>query len=339
MSISRYPYMSARWRQYYETQIDVLFAELASTHGNLLAMKYLSRASFISQKYVLAGMLFAAFNLVGQSASAQSVTPGVKPVRAPCGAGMVRHFAPRNSPEPAVRGGIVAANLTQIDIRRGQLKIDFAGHSTFVITSAAGVRVITDYNDNHRAPVLPDIATMSAVHRNHNTDNIEPVVTHALRGWNDGTGKPRHDVTLRDVRVYSLSVNDGSAAPFARWDSSIFVIDSNGLCVAHLGLLAHVLDNMTLARLGRVDVLLVPIDMRVSQSFEETVKNIQLINPRIVVPMHFFSEFTLGEFLGGIKKHFPVRRDNDGAIIVEKSTLPEKTEILYMVPPHLQNPL
>ena len=115
--------------------------------------------------------------------------------------------------------------------------------------------------------------------------------------------------------------------------TSVFVIESHGLCVAHLGLLGHVLEPRTLAMIGRIDVLLTPIDRRVTQSFAEIIQNIKVINPKVVVPMHYNAEATVESFLSAAKAYFPVRRPATGTYLARKSSLPENTEIHFLVPP------
>src|SRR5580704_7595233 len=41
------------------------------------------------------------------------------------------------------------------------VSITFLGHASFLIESPGGVRIVTDYNDAIRAPVTPDIVTMT----------------------------------------------------------------------------------------------------------------------------------------------------------------------------------
>ncbi len=247
-----------------------------------------------------------------------------QPARLPCGAGLVQHLSPKPKLFKA------AYSLTQL--RAGQLRIEFNGHSTFQITSPGGVKVATDYNAFYRAKVLPDIAAMSAWHGNHNTSDIEPSITYALRGWDTGAGTPSHDVRIKDLRVYSMAVNTGTADGY-RYPTSIFVIESHGICIAHLGLLGHVIAPPLAARMGRIDILLTPIDQRVTQSFEEIIHNIRVVNPKIVVPMHYNSEATVAGFLSVAKKFFPVTRPATSTYLANKSTLPKKTEIHFLLPP------
>ena len=69
------------------------------------------------------------------------------------------------------------------------------------------------------------------------------------------------------------------------------------LCVAHLGQLHHVLDRGRLGDLGRIDVLLVPVDGAYTMSQPEMAEVIQQITAPLVIPMHYFGSSTLGRFL------------------------------------------
>jgi len=269
--------------------------------------------------------LFVVAGLVVLSQPVQAQAPKLKPLRLPCGAGLV---------EQRLEPRLIPAAFRLADVTAGQLRIEFAGHSTFLITSPQGVKVATDYNEYYRAKVLPDIATMSGWHHNHTTDNIQPSITHALKGWDTGSGLPWHDVRIKDLRVYAVPANIEQDGIGFRFPTAVFVVQSQGLCVVHLGLLGHVLEPGTVAKIGRIDILMVPIDQRVTLSLAETIHNIKVINPKIVVPMHYNSKYTVEEFLSAAKAHFPVRRPNSGTLIVQKSTLPQKTEIHFLLPPY-----
>lgn len=61
-------------------------------------------------------------------------------------------------------------------------------------------------------------------------------------------------------------------------------------------------------RMGRIDVFLTPIDQRVTQSFEQIIHNIRVVNPKIVLPMHDNSEETVEGILSAANKFFAVGR-------------------------------
>ena len=256
----------------------------------------------------------------------QSNTP--KPVRAPCGAGFVHNQQFQPSTNPLLH----KASFQLADVQAGALRLSFIGHASFLIESPQGVKVITDYNDYYRAKVLPDIATMNINRGNHSTDTVEPGIKYALRGWDIGNGIPRYDIAYKDVRVYNLPTNlQDFGSSFSNF-SSMFIVQSGGICVGHMGHLKHILDTKAFAKIGRIDVLLVPIDRRVTQSIEELIHNIKGIRPRMIVPMHFNAMFAAEEFLMQIRGIFPVKRTTKSSIILSRATLPRNTEVLLMSP-------
>ncbi|MDP6430474.1 MAG: MBL fold metallo-hydrolase [Rhodospirillales bacterium] len=267
--------------------------------------------------------LFGLFIFTAGGAAAQG-KPG-KQVRFPCGAGIAQNFQ-------NLSGGFQKAGFRRADVPAGNLQIQFIGHASFLVRSPSGVKVVTDYNDYYRADLVPDIVTMNIQRGNHSADDIEPGITHVLRGWSTDGGVQRHDVTFKDVRVYNLPTNLRNFGGGFTNFSSMFIIQSSGLCVAHMGHLAHLLDKEQFYRIGRIDVLLVPVDGRVTLSYEELVHNIKGINPRVVVPMHFNVFSTLNEFLGEGAGPFPIKRIKGDTIQVSRSSLPQKTEFWLMLP-------
>ena len=125
-----------------------------------------------------------------------------------------------------------------------------------------GVRIATDYNDYVRPAVLPDVITMNHAHTSHYTDNPDPRIQHVLRGWGPSPDKPaRWDLQVKDVHIHNVPTNirswDGATE---RHGNSIFVFDIGSLCIAHLGHLHHTLTQQQLNEIGKVDVVMAPVD-------------------------------------------------------------------------------
>ena len=83
----------------------------------------------------------------------------------------------------------------------GQVGITYVGHASFLIETAGGVKIVTDYNDHVRAPLTPDIVTMNNAHSTHYSMIVEPGVVHALQGWGNEAGPVVHDLPYKDVQV------------------------------------------------------------------------------------------------------------------------------------------
>jgi L-ascorbate metabolism protein UlaG (beta-lactamase superfamily) len=110
---------------------------------------------------------------------------------------------------------------------------------------------------------LPDIVTMNHAHSTHYTDNPDPAIKHVLRGWGPSPDQPaRHDLQAGDVRVRNVPTNirNYMSGGTERHGNSIFIFEIANLCIAHLGHLHHTLTQQQLNEIGRIDVVMVPVD-------------------------------------------------------------------------------
>lgn len=213
-----------------------------------------------------------------------------------------------------------------------QIRITYVGHSTFLIESPKLVRIATDYNDYAKPPVLPDVITMNHAHSTHYTDRPDPGIKHVLRGWASEYGKPvRHDAQIRDVRVRNVPTNIRDyAGGTERHGNSIFVFEVANLCVAHLGHLHHTLTQQQLNEIGRVDVVMVPVDGTYTLDVDGMFEVVQALKAPLMIPMHFFSAFTLERFLSRAREKFGVEFSETPSVVVSKTTLPAEPKFLVL---------
>ena len=198
----------------------------------------------------------------------------------------------------ASRPPLIPAAFRLAALQSDQLRITYVGHSTFLIESPQLVRIATDYNDYVRPPIVPDIVTMNHAHTSHYTDNPDPAIKHVLRGWAADEKPARIDMTYRDVRVRNVPTNIrtwGGATEFH--GNSIFIFEMANLCIAHLGHLHHTLTQQQLNEIGRVDVVMAPVDGNMTLDLEGMVEVLHALKAPLVIPMHYFSAYTLDRFL------------------------------------------
>ncbi|WP_029029536.1 MBL fold metallo-hydrolase [Salinarimonas rosea] len=215
-------------------------------------------------------------------------------------------------------------------LAQDEAALTFVGHATFLIESAAGVTVATDYNDYVRPGVVPTIATMNRAHRTHYSLAPDPAIGHVLRGWDPQGGAADHDLEVADVRVRNVTTNIRSGGGTAYDENSIFVVETAGLCIAHLGHLHHVLEPEHLVALGRVDVALAPVDGSWTLDTEGMIETLRRMGPRLVVPMHFFSPLRLEEFLEAASVHFEIARAGSASVILSRDGLPQRPTVLVL---------
>jgi L-ascorbate metabolism protein UlaG (beta-lactamase superfamily) len=245
----------------------------------------------------------------------QAQAPGAKPEMLENCPGLI---SSRQRPIPAALKG-------------DEVRITYVGHSTFLLESPRMVRIATDYNDYVRAPVMPDIVTMNHAHSTHYTDVPDPGIKHVLRGWVDGSSPARHDLHFQDVRVRNVPTNIRSyAGGTERHGNSIFIFEMGALCIAHLGHLHHTLTQAQLNEIGRVDAVMVPVDGTYTLDLEGMVEVLQALKPPVMIPMHYFSSFTLNRFLTRVRELWDVETLDVPAIVLSKATLPAKPKVVVL---------
>lgn len=83
--------------------------------------------------------------------------------------------------------------------------------------------------------------------------------------------------------------------------NTVFVLESEGITLAHIGSLGASLSSDAFDQLGTVDVLFVPVGDTDTLSVKETAELIRKMEPKIVIPMHY----RIGEALTNLKDSEP----------------------------------
>jgi L-ascorbate metabolism protein UlaG (beta-lactamase superfamily) len=270
---------------------------------------------------VLGRMLGLICALLPLAAAAQGAAPPAKPeMNETCPGLIARERAP-----------VIPAAFRLAALKDGEARINYIGHSTFLIESPRLVRIATDYNDYVKPPMLPDIVTMNRAHSTHYTDRPEPGIKFVLRGWKEDGRPSDHDLNFQDVRVRSVATNIRDyGGGTQRHGNSIFIFELANLCIAHLGHLHHTLNQQQLNEIGRVDVVLVPVDGGATLDLEGMVEVLTALKAPLMIPMHFFSSYTLDRFLQRISKDWDVERAEVPSVVVSKHTLPTKPKLLVL---------
>ncbi len=271
-------------------------------------------------------VLSPALPAAAQSAAPPAAKPDTKPETKPevgenC-PGLVAQNRPR----------LVPAALKLAALEPDQVRLTYVGHASFLIESPELVRIVTDYNDYVRPPLVPDIATMNHAHSTHYTDHPDPAIKYVLRGWGPSPEEPAiWDLKYRDVRVRNVPTNIRTfSGGTERYGNSIFIFEIANLCIAHLGHLHHTLTQRQLDEIGRPDVVMAPVDGGYTLDLDGMMEVLAALKPRLIIPMHFFSEFTLDRFLDRARQNWEVKTAEIPSLRVSKSSLPAKTEVLVL---------
>ena len=229
---------------------------------------------------------------------------------------------------------------TPVSLRRTAAKaeevsITYAGHSTYYIDTPGGVTIATDYNGVYRLDRVPDVVTMNRAHSTHYTLHPDPAIKHVLHGWGDN-GQPARinervgDVLIRnvttDIRRY---VYDDSNGEMVKDGNSIFIFEVAGLCIGHLGHLHHKLDESHFAAIGRLDIVMVPIDGSYTMSLDGVSAITKRLRASVVLPMHRFAT-PLSEFMQKIGQQFAVDMHSDRTLRMSLGALPKTPTVIIL---------
>ncbi len=213
------------------------------------------------------------------------------------------------------------------------VRLSYLGHSMFLIQTEGGLDIVTDYYGTlpDGAPA-PDVVTMNHAHSTHWTDDVDGI-PHVLRGWSDRFGiAADHYLTLGDTLIRNVPTDIRSFGTVEENGNSIFVFEAGGLCIAHLGHLHHEPTDAQYATLGRVDVLLVPVDGSYTMEQAAMMRVVSRLNSSVVIPMHWFGPARLEAFVSGMSGQFDIQRPGGGEYLASLRGLPDRPTVVVLEP-------
>jgi L-ascorbate metabolism protein UlaG (beta-lactamase superfamily) len=216
-----------------------------------------------------------------------------------------------------------------------EVTITYAGHSTYYIDTPGGVRIATDFSGAYTTGRLPDVVTMNHAHSTHYSLFPDARIPHVLHGWGDD-GQPAQiaegvgDVFIRnvttDIRRY---FGDDSSDEMIKDGNSIFIFEVAGLCIGHLGHLHHKLDESHFAAIGRLDIVMVPIDGSYTMSLDGISDITRRLRASVVLPMHRFMT-PLDEFMRRIGQQFEIDRRTERSLKISRESLPGTPTVIIL---------
>ena len=134
---------------------------------------------------------------------------------------------------------------------------------------------------------------------------------------------------IKGVRIRAMSTLHGAEMGH----NLMFVVEADGVRILHLGDIGHTLDQDTIAQVGKVDVLMIPVDGVYSLTLEEATQMVKDIEPSLTLPMHFRTK-KAGSTIAGVdqftKGKQRVRAIPHSEIEVSKDSLPGDPEIILL---------
>ena len=214
------------------------------------------------------------------------------------------------------------------------IRLSYINHSMFLLQTKGGLSAVTDYTGFIGAvDLVPDIVTMNNAHSSHWTPSPNPEIPHILRGWQQDGAPADYRIDLGELLVRNVTTDIRSGFGGRMDDNnSIFVFEVEGLCVGHLGHLHHEPSEEQYAALGRLDVVMAAVDGGLTVDLPTMIRIVKRLKSSVVIPMHWFSELSLNDFLSGVSDEFAVERNGQTSIEVSLRTLPSRPTVVVLEP-------
>jgi L-ascorbate metabolism protein UlaG (beta-lactamase superfamily) len=250
------------------------------------------------------------------------------------------------------RASVESVGSEEAEVRG--VTIEYLAHASFVITSPEGDRVLIDPYASRvwLGYDFPEGVTADAVLVTHpHYDHDAGVFRGADFPW--PSLSPISDPGSHSIgSMQVVGVEGKHADPYGMefgQINTIFVIEVDGLRIAHLGDNGPLTPENVVA-MGRVDILMIPGDALYHIiDAEATGAAIQALDPRIVIPMHYRigaleteedSPSDLGDVEPWLEGRFPVRRLPGNVLSLTAAQLPvERTYTVLQHSPEIPIPV
>ncbi len=194
------------------------------------------------------------------------------------------------------------------------MNLTWYGHSCFALAFSCGTTIVIDpFDDSVGYPLCrarADAVLCSHDHFDHNHVSSlqgKPLIV--------ADSAPR---TVGGVQIHGLPCFHDDAQGAKRGKNIAFILEGDGLRIAHLGDLGHKPTPEMYEALRGVDVMLVPIGGTYTITTPEAAALIRTARPRVAIAMHFKTELC----------DFPITDEKEFVRLTGAQSLPGEVEIL-----------
>jgi L-ascorbate metabolism protein UlaG (beta-lactamase superfamily) len=166
------------------------------------------------------------------------------------------------------------------------MKIKWNGHASFTITAQNGTVIVTDpyepggFGGGIGYSAVDDKADVALVSHDHGDHNF----TKSLKG-NPQILKKSGQV--KGIAFAGIATAHDDKGGGERGQNTVFTFTVDGVKIAHLGDLGHLLSDAQLKALGPVDLLLAPIGGFFTIDPPTAAKLAEQVKPKVMIPMHY----------------------------------------------------
>jgi L-ascorbate metabolism protein UlaG (beta-lactamase superfamily) len=165
------------------------------------------------------------------------------------------------------------------------MEISYLGHSCFKIRGRDASVVTDPFGKGLGLPTqvpsrfTADIVTISHDHLGHNNLAMVGGDPHLVNGPGE--------YEIRGVNIQGVAAYHDDAQGVRLGRVTLYAIAIDDIVLAHLGDLGHSLSEEQLARLGAVDILLIPVGGGNALAATQAAAVANQLEPKVVIPMHY----------------------------------------------------
>ncbi len=211
------------------------------------------------------------------------------------------------------------------------IQIHYLGHSAFVL-QFDDISVVADYGKPNAwlewgwdSPIydigdlVPDIITYSHLHEDHyDSTRIPAGVKHILKNG--------EELDYKDLTITAIPTCEDK---FGEFNNTSYLFSYKGFNILHTGdiqgMIADIENDSIVEYFKnnypeKIDLLIMPIEGKIKY-IPQTEQIIQLLQPKIIIPCHYWSQEYLNDFTYHIKSevlNYEIVNNNENSIILKE---------------------
>ncbi len=190
------------------------------------------------------------------------------------------------------------------------MKLKYFSHSAFQITTVKGIKILIDpfFTGNPTSPVKADdinaeYIILTHAHGDHIGDSFSIarrsgstfICVNELAEYCKSKGFKAHNMHIGGAHIFNFGrvkftiAHHGSMTPDNTYagEPAGVIISFDGKCIYHTGDTGLFYDMKLIGELNPIDYMLLPIGDNFTMGIEDAVKAVELVSPKVAVPMHF----------------------------------------------------
>jgi len=161
------------------------------------------------------------------------------------------------------------------------IRIRWHGHACFEISNEKNI--VIDPHDGISIGIPPprakaDLILITHEHYDHNKSRVVE---------KEGSIIVKENRKINGIEIETFSAYHDKFRGERRGEIKIFKINFEGIKICHLGDLGHILEEETLRKIGKIDILFIPVGGVFTIDAREAVELCKKIDTKVIIPMHY----------------------------------------------------